>query len=88
MANKMGFNGIIPAMLTPFTSSGDLDIAGLKKNVDFLIESGVSQIMCLGSTGEAATLTREECVKVTEATVKAANGRVPVMAGTGATSTR
>jgi 4-hydroxy-tetrahydrodipicolinate synthase len=88
MANKMSFSGIIPAMLTPFTSSGDLDIDGLKKNVDFLIESGVSQIMCLGSTGEAATLTREECVKITEATVKAANGRVPVMAGTGATSTR
>ena len=88
MANKMSFSGIIPAMLTPFTSSGDLDLAGLKKNVDFLIESGVSQIMCLGSTGEAATLSREECVKVTEATVKAANGRVPVMAGTGATSTR
>ena len=88
MGNKMSFNGVIPAMLTPFTSSGDLDLDGLKKNVDFLIESGVSQIMCLGSTGEAATLTREECVKVTEATVKAANGRVPVMAGTGATSTR
>jgi len=88
MANKISFNGIIPAMLTPFTKSGDLDIDGLKKNVDFLIENGVSQIMCLGSTGEAATLTREECVKITEATVKAANGRVPVMAGTGATSTR
>ena len=84
----MSFNGIIPAMLTPFTSSGDLDLDGLKKNVDFLIENGVSQIMCLGSTGEAATLTREECVKITETTVKAANGRVPVMAGTGATSTR
>ncbi len=88
MAAKMSFNGIIPAMLTPFTGSGDLDLDGLKKNVDFLIESGVSQIMCLGSTGEAATLSREECIKVTEATVKAASGRVPVMAGTGATSTR
>lgn len=88
MANKVSFTGIIPAMLTPFTKSGDLDLAGLKKNVDFLISSGVSQIMCLGSTGEAATLTREECVKITEATVKASNGRVPVMAGTGATSTR
>jgi len=88
MANKISFNGIIPAMLTPFTKSGDLDLDGLKKNVDFLIENGMSQIMCLGSTGEAATLTREECVKITEATVKAANGRVPVMAGTGATSTR
>ncbi len=88
MANRASMEGIIPAMLTPFTRSGDLDLAGLKENVAFLIENGVSQIMCLGSTGEAATLTREECVKVTEATVKAANGRVPVMAGTGATSTR
>ena len=88
MAQKMSFNGIIPAMLTPFTRSGDLDLDGLKKNVDFLIENGVTQIMCLGSTGEAATLTREENVKIIEATVKASNGRVPVMAGTGATSTR
>jgi len=88
MGDKVRMEGIIPAMLTPFTRSGDLDLDGLKKNVDFLIESGVSQIMCLGSTGEAATLTRQESVKVTEATVKAADGRVPVMAGTGATSTR
>jgi len=88
MAVKMSFSGIIPAMLTPFKGNGDLDLDGLKKNVDFLVENGVSQIMCLGSTGEAATLSREECVKVTEATVKAADGRVPVMAGTGATSTR
>ncbi|MBU2534985.1 MAG: 4-hydroxy-tetrahydrodipicolinate synthase [Chloroflexota bacterium] len=88
MGNTMSFNGIIPAMLTPFTKSGDLNLDGLKKNVDFLVENGVSQIMCLGSTGEAATLTREECVKVIEATVKAAGGRVPIMAGTGATSTR
>jgi len=88
MGKKMKIEGIIPAMLTPFTKSGDLDLDGIKKNVDFLIESGCSQIMCLGSTGEAATLTREECVKVTETTVKAANGRVPVMVGTGATSTR
>jgi 4-hydroxy-tetrahydrodipicolinate synthase len=88
MGNKVKMEGIIPAMLTPFTKNGDLDLDGLKKNVDFLIENGVSQIMCLGSTGEAATLTRQECVKVTEATVKASNGRVPIMAGTGATSTR
>jgi 4-hydroxy-tetrahydrodipicolinate synthase len=84
----MDFSGIIPAMLTPFTKSGELDLDGLKKNVDFLIENGVSQIMCLGSTGEAATLTRQESAKVIEATVKAAGSKVPVMAGTGATSTR
>ena len=88
MGDKTRMEGIIPAMLTPFTANGDLDLDGLKKNVDFLVESGVSQIMCLGSTGEAATLTRQESVKVTEATVKASDGRVPVMTGTGATSTR
>ena len=88
MGDKTRMEGIIPAMLTPFTGNGDLDLDGLKKNVDFLVESGVSQIMCLGSTGEAATLTREENIRVIEATVKAASGRVPVMAGTGATSTR
>jgi 4-hydroxy-tetrahydrodipicolinate synthase len=88
MANKMKMGGIIPAMLTPFTAQGEVDMAGIKKNVDFLIENGCSQIMCLGSTGEAATLSRKEGSQVIEATVKAAGGRVPVMAGTGATSTR
>ena len=88
MAKKIKVEGIIPAMLTPFTDKGEIDIDGIRETVDFLIENGVSEIMCLGSTGEAATLTREECIKVTEATVKAISGRVRVMAGTGATSTK
>ncbi|HEY82870.1 MAG TPA: 4-hydroxy-tetrahydrodipicolinate synthase [Dehalococcoidia bacterium] len=88
MAKKIQVTGIIPAMITPFTRTGEVDFKGIRENVDFLIESGVSEVMCLGSTGEAATLSREECVKVIEATVEAADGRVPVMAGTGATSTR
>ena len=54
MAKKMKVEGIIPAMLTPFTGGGELDINGIKETVDFLIKNGVSQIMCLGSTGEAA----------------------------------
>ncbi len=88
MAGKVKMEGIIPAMLTPLTATEDIDLEGIAKNVAFLIESGCSQIMCLGSTGEAATLNREEGTRVIEATVKAAGGRVPVMAGTGATSTR
>jgi 4-hydroxy-tetrahydrodipicolinate synthase len=88
MAKKMKITGIIPAMITPFTGTGEVDFKGIRENVDFLIENGVAQVMCLGSTGEAATLTREECRRVVEATVEAAAGRVPVMAGTGATSTR
>ena len=88
MGKKIKVAGIIPAMLTPFTRAGELDVNGLKETVDFFIDSGVSEIMCLGSTGEAAALTTEERIEVIETTVKAARGRVPVMAGTGAPTTR
>lgn len=88
MEKKMKVEGIIPAMLTPFTDTGELDVGGIGKTVDFLIENGVSEIMCLGSTGESAALRKEERVKVIETAIKAANGRVPVMAGTGAPTTR
>lgn len=88
MEKKMKVEGIIPAMLTPFTDTGELDVGGIGKTVDFFIENGVSEIMCLGSTGEAAALVKEERIKVIETTIKAASGRVPVMAGTGAPTTR
>lgn len=87
MMKKENFEGIIPAMVTPFTEKGEVDLAGIKENVDFLIENGVSQILCLGGTGEVAALTREECIRIVETTVKATNGRIPVIAGTGAPST-
>ena len=88
MGKKIKVEGIIPAMLTPFTEKGEIDVNGIRETVDFFIESGVSEIMCLGSTGEAAALIKEERIKVTETTVKATNGRVPVMVGTGAPTTR
>lgn len=88
MGKKIEVKGIIPAMLTPFTEKGEVDVNGIRENVDFFIESGVSEIMCLGSTGEATALTKEERIEVIETTVKAAKGRVPVMAGTGAPTTR
>jgi 4-hydroxy-tetrahydrodipicolinate synthase len=84
---KEKFEGIIPAMVTPFTEKGEVNFTGIKENVDFLIENGVSQILCLGGTGEVAALTREECIRIIETTVKATNGRIPVIAGTGAPST-
>lgn len=88
MAKKIKVAGIIPAMITPFTKRGEVDFNGIKETVDFLIANGVDEVMCLGSTGEAAALTKEERIKVTETTVKASHGRVPVMVGTGAPSTR
>lgn len=88
MGKTMKVKGIIPAMLTPFTEKGEVDGNGIGETVDFLIESGVSGIMCIGSTGEAAALNKEERIEVIETTVKAAKGRVPVMAGTGAPTTK
>ncbi len=88
MGKKIEVSGIIPAMLTPFTDTGEVDTEGLRETVNHLISNGVSQIMCLGSTGEATALTKNERIAIIEETVRTANGRVPVMAGTGAPTTR
>lgn len=88
MGRKMKVEGIIPAMLTPFTDTGEVDTEGIRETVNYLISNGVSQIMCLGSTGEATALTKSERITIIEETVRAANRRAPVMAGTGAPTTR
>lgn len=79
--------GVIPAVLTPFDDSGKLDIEGLKKNLRFLINKKVHGVMVNGSTGEAASLSREERVQVINTAVKEVNNQIPVIAGTGAPST-
>ena len=87
MVKRMRLEGVIPAMLTPFTENGEINVSGIKENVDFLIDNGVSGIMCNGSTGEAVALTKEERIKVIEVTVEAAKGRVKTIAGTGVPTT-
>jgi 4-hydroxy-tetrahydrodipicolinate synthase len=81
------FQGVVPAMVTPFTAAGGLDLEELKASVEFLVKNGVWGVLVSGSTGEAASLTREERIKVTETAAKAAQGRVKVITGTGAPST-
>jgi len=88
MGKTMKVEGIIPAMLTPFTEKGEVDVNGIKENVDFFIEGGVSGIMCNGSTGEATALTPAERIKVIETTVEAVRDRVKVIAGSGAPTTK
>ena len=51
---QIKLEGLIPATLAPFKENGDLDIDGLKKNVEFLKDAGCSGAVCNGSTGEAA----------------------------------
>ncbi|MBF8999467.1 4-hydroxy-tetrahydrodipicolinate synthase [Vibrio nitrifigilis] len=81
------FSGSIVALITPFTSAGEVDYADLKKLVEYHIASGTDAIVSVGTTGESATLTVEEHVKVVEKTVEFAAGRIPVIAGTGANAT-
>jgi 4-hydroxy-tetrahydrodipicolinate synthase len=80
------FEGCLTALVTPLTG-GKPDFDALGKLVDWQIEQGVDGIVSVGTTGESATLDVDEHVAVIAATVKAARGRVPVVAGAGANST-
>lgn len=84
----MKFKGALTAMVTPFLENGEIDEDGLRKNVEFQIKNGIHGLVPVGTTGESATLSYEEHIKVVEIVVDAAKGRVPVIAGTGSNSTR
>jgi 4-hydroxy-tetrahydrodipicolinate synthase len=82
-------HGVLPALITPFTDDGtEVDADALAAIVDRLIASGVAGLVPGGSTGEFTTLSNAERREVIEVTVEAAAGRVQVVAGTGALSTR
>ena len=82
-----GFFGVIPYLVSPVDTSGTVLTDVLGRLVDDLIAAGVHGLTPLGSTGEFAYLSREQRASVVAATVKAAAGRVPVIAGVGSTST-
>ena len=83
----MIFKGSIPAVITPFTKSLEVDFDSLEKHVDFLINEGSHGLVSCGTTGESPTLSHDEHKKVTEFIIKTCNSRVPVMAGCGSNST-
>ena len=80
--------GTFVVMVTPFTQDEQLDEKGFRANIDWYIAEGIHGVICLGSTGEFASLSNEERRKVIDLTVDQVNGRVPVIAGTAAHSTR
>jgi 4-hydroxy-tetrahydrodipicolinate synthase len=80
------YEGCFTALITPFRDGG-IDFPALAALVDWQIESGVDGLVAVGTTGESATLTPEEHIAVIAAVVKAARGRVPVIAGAGANAT-
>ncbi len=80
--------GSIVALVTPMHSSGAIDKTSLEKLVEFHIEQGTDAIVAVGTTGESATLNEAEHCDVIRFIVQAVDGRIPVIAGTGANSTR
>lgn len=79
--------GSLVALVTPMFASGELDWEGLDKLVDWHISEGTSAIVAVGTTGESATLDCDEHCRVIKRVVERVNGRISVIAGTGANST-
>ncbi|MEP6780566.1 MAG: 4-hydroxy-tetrahydrodipicolinate synthase [Gemmatimonadaceae bacterium] len=75
------------ALVTPFTSNGDIDEKTLRAFVEWQVNEGIHFVVPCGSTGEAVTLTVAEHRRVVEITVAQVNGRVPVVAGAGSNDT-
>ncbi|MGF1683686.1 4-hydroxy-tetrahydrodipicolinate synthase [Photobacterium minamisatsumaniensis] len=81
------FSGSMVALVTPLDEAGEVDYASLASLVEYHIDAGTDAIVAVGTTGESATLTVDEHVKVVLKTLEYAKGRVPVIAGTGANAT-
>ncbi|WP_409299300.1 4-hydroxy-tetrahydrodipicolinate synthase [Peribacillus sp. SCS-26] len=75
-------------MVTPFDSKGNIDFAKTAQLVNYLIENGSDSLVAAGTTGESPTLSTEEKIALFKTVVKAADKRVPVIAGTGSNNTR
>ncbi|MBT4011176.1 MAG: 4-hydroxy-tetrahydrodipicolinate synthase [Planctomycetaceae bacterium] len=80
------FSGLAVAITTPFRD-GEVDIAALKRQVEFHVNAGTNCLCPVGTTGESPTLTHDENEQVIAEVVQAAAGRIKVMAGTGSNST-
>ena len=80
------FKGSITALITPFRG-GEVDVQAFTALIEWQIGEGTNGLVPCGTTGESPTLSHEEHNLVVEVCVKAANGRVPVIAGTGSNST-
>jgi len=81
------FSGSITALVTPFTDQGSVDYEALDRLVDFQLENGTDGLAVIGTTGESATMNREEIIAVMSRVIGRVAGRIPIMAGTGTAGT-
>ena len=86
MTKTIQYSGTFTALLTPMRNGG-VDHDSLRRMVDYQIEQGITGLVPVGTTGESPTLDMEEHIAVVRTVVEAVNGRVPVIAGTGANAT-
>jgi 4-hydroxy-tetrahydrodipicolinate synthase len=82
------FSGSIPALVTPFDDEGAFVEAGYRDLIEWQIAEGSAGLVPCGTTGEAATLTKEEQFAIVRVCAEQARGRVPVLAGAGSNDTR
>lgn len=81
------FHGTGVAMVTPFNTDGTVDYQGLKRLINHLVDGGIDYLVSLGTTGETATLSKDEKKKVWDFTAEVNNGRLPLVAGIGGNDT-
>lgn len=84
---KVLFKGCGTALITPFTNDG-VDFEELRKLIEFQILEGIDSLIICGTTGESSTMSLEEKKSVIEFSIKIANGRVPIITGTGGNNTK
>ncbi|WP_455198950.1 dihydrodipicolinate synthase family protein, partial [Kaarinaea lacus] len=82
------FHGSMVALVTPMQADGSIDHESLERLIDFHVVNGTDAIVAVGTTGESATLDEEEHCEVIRRVVDHADDRIPIIAGTGANSTR
>jgi 4-hydroxy-tetrahydrodipicolinate synthase len=79
--------GSLVALVTPMQEGGELDLAALRRLIDWHVEQGSDALVMVGTTGESPTVSPEEHCLLIRTAVEHAAGRIPVVAGTGANST-
>ncbi|MBQ9708735.1 MAG: 4-hydroxy-tetrahydrodipicolinate synthase [Firmicutes bacterium] len=81
------FRGSMVALITPFNEDGSVNFNKLKELVDFHIAEGTDSILALGTTAETPTLTMAESDEIVKTVISQANGRVPILVGSGSNNT-
>lgn len=84
----MNLKGTTVAMITPFTKDDGIDEAGMRENINYLMDRGVDGLLAAGTTGESATITHDEQRRMIDILVDEVNGKVKAIAGAGSNSSK